>query len=418
MKLKGNFVLKTPSEKSKQKENQKDIVKRKRIVTRVVPITIASLAFAGLVISYFGYQNRILKNQLGTVKQEKIDVQQILQITKSELEEIKNQDQVKRNDELQTLIEDIQTSYDTAVSVYEDLVKIKESSEDTEEFDDLFTQSLVYLSEKEYASASAVLKELSTKITDLENEIAAAQVVVPVNVPVNNSPPGAGYSRQTVQTDAGSFLVSMVAADIGSTKVIVDTASDSDCSNDCPVLPLATYVSRNGAFAGVNGTYFCPATYPSCAGKTGSFDLLVMNKNKHYFNSGNNVYSNNPAVIFGNGYVRFVTAASQWGRDTGVDGVISNFPLLVFNSSITFGGDDDPKKGSKGNRSFVASKGNTVYIGVVHSATVAESARVMQALGMENAMNLDNGGSTALWSGGYKVGPGRNLPNVILFVSK
>lgn len=31
---------------------------------------------------------------------------------------------------------------------------------------------------------------------------------------------------------------------------------------------------------------------------------------------------------------------------------------------------------------------------------------------------LDNGGSTALWSGGYKVGPGRNLPNVILFVSK
>jgi len=143
-----------------------------------------------------------------------------------------------------------------------------------------------------------------------------------------------------------------------------------------------------------------------------------MNKDKTYFNSGNNVYSTNPGVIFGDGYIRFVSAISQWGRDTGPNGVLSNYPLLVFNSNISFGGDDDPKKGSKGARSFVANKGNTVFIGVVHNATVAESARVMKALGMENALNLDDGGSTALWSGGYKVGPGRNLPNVILFIRK
>ena len=91
---------------------------------------------------------------------------------------------------------------------------------------------------------------------------------------------------------------------------------------------------------------------------------------------------------------------------------------MVFNSNVSFGGDDDPKKGSKGGRSFVANKGKTVYIGVVHFATVAEAARVLKTMGMENALNLDNGGSTALWSGGYKVGPGRNLPNVILFVRK
>ena len=98
--------------------------------------------------------------------------------------------------------------------------------------------------------------------------------------------------------------------------------------------------------------------------------------------------------------------------------MLSNYPLLVSGGNISFGGDDDPKKGSKGNRSFVANKGNTIYIGVVHSATVAESALVMKTLGMENALNLDDGGSTALWSGGYKVGPGRDLPNVILFVGK
>lgn len=210
----------------------------------------------------------------------------------------------------------------------------------------------------------------------------------------------------------------MVAADISSTRIIVDTASTSDCSNNCPVLPLADYVARNGAYAGVNGSYFCPAEYPTCAGKTNSFDLLLMNKDKVYFNSGNNVYSSNPAVIFGGGYIRFVGAAKEWGRDTGIDSMISNYPLLVAGGNVVFGGDSDPKHGNKGGRGFVANRGNVVYIGVVHSATVTESARVMKALGMENAMNLDDGGSTALWSGGYKVGPGRNLPNVILFVRK
>ena len=61
--------------------------------------------------------------------------------------------------------------------------------------------------------------------------------------------------------------------------------------------------------------------------------------------------------------------------------------------------------------------GNIAYIGVVFNATVAEAAHVIHALGIENALNLDSGGSTALWSGGYKVGPGRNIPNAVLFVN-
>lgn len=213
-------------------------------------------------------------------------------------------------------------------------------------------------------------------------------------------------------------MVDIIAADLNSTKVIVDTASDSDCKDNCPVLPLATYVSRNGAFAGVNGTYFCPQSYPSCAGKANSFDLLVMNKNKVYFNSDNNVYSTNPAVIFNGSSIRFVAHAQEWGRDTGVDGVISNFPLLIINGQTQFGGDGDPKKSSLATRPFIAAKGNMVYIGVIRGVTVAESAQVLAAMGMEHAMNLDSGGSTALWAGGYKAGPGRDIPNAILFVRK
>jgi len=130
------------------------------------------------------------------------------------------------------------------------------------------------------------------------------------------------------------------------------------------------------------------------------------------------VYSNVPVAVFGSGFARFIGASSGWGRDTSVDAVIANQPLLVSGGNVVFGGDGDPKKGSRGPRSFVGSKGSTVYIGVVSNATVAETAYVLKALGLENALNLDSGGSTALWSGGYKAGPGRDIPNALLFVSK
>jgi len=361
-------------------------------------------------LAFSFYQIYQLKNQ----KEDKLKNFEALQ---TELSDLKNQDQYKKNEELQKEINNIQKTYKNTVDTYEDILSIEEKGIDVKEFNKLFANALSLLSERNFSSASATLITISQKITEAEKKIAAT-FKIPENIPVENTPPGKGYSKQQVSTDAGNFMVSMIAADYSSTRVIVDTASGTECFNDCPVLSLATYVSRNGAFAGVNGSYFCPATYPSCSGKTNTFDTLLMNKDKKYFNSDNNVYSNNPAVIFGGSFIRFVSAASQWGRDTSIDSMISNYPLLVFNSNVSFAGDDDPKKGSKGNRSFIAQKGNTVYIGVVYNVTVAESARVMKVLGMENALNLDSGGSTALWSGGYKAGPGRDIPNAILFVNK
>lgn len=399
--------------------------KLSKAIFKKITLRTAVHAFALLALTIgAAYYLLFLNNQLSlsrklTVEIEQKNQQLMVEIEdlKKQLTELQNEDQRKKNTELSQTIKNIQDTYKSSVSVYEDLVDLKLISKDTKKLDELYASAISVLADKDYTSAGSKLSQLSK---DIAAEKAKVTVVatVPVNAPANNTPPGAGYSRQSVQSDAGSFVVSLVAADLGSTKVIVDTASDGDCANNCPTLPLATYVSRSGAFAGINGTYFCPAEYPTCAGKTGSFDLLVMNKNKTYFNSGNNVYSNNPVVVFQSGSMRFIGSGSGWGRDTGVDGVLMNYPLLVSGGNVSFGGDDDPKKGSKGNRSFVANKGSTGYIGVVHSATVAEAARVLKAMGMENALNLDDGGSTALWSGGYKVGPGRNLPNVILFVRR
>jgi exopolysaccharide biosynthesis protein len=341
--------------------------------------------------------------------------------TKKELQTLKNIDQVKKNQELEERIKNIEKTYSESVKVYENIIDLRDQKKNTAEYDKLLAESLGLLAKRNYSSAGAILAQINSKIAQDNKKTASAPtnaVGSTANIPVNNTAPGAGYSRQKVKTDFGEFIVDVVAADMGSTRVIVDTASDGDCRDNCPVMNLGDYVSRNGAFAGINGSYFCPASYPSCSGKTNSFDTLLMNKNKVYFNSENNVYSTVPAVIFQNGSMRFVGRSLDWGRDTSVDGVLANQPLLVSGGQVVFGGDDEVKRSGAGSRSFVGSTGSTAYIGVVHGVNAAQMARVLHAMGIQNALNLDSGGSTALWSGGYKVGPGRAIPNAVLFVRK
>lgn len=376
----------------------------------------------GLLVTIIISQQTFFTFQSKATTAEKNTLTQNLTTAEKNYQKLLNADQYKRNEALQKESTDLQSTYAKSVTVYEQLTELKLKTK-TDKLDQLYALLVKQLADKNYASAQASLTLLGKNIQTEQDKLAAQATsgssgAASANVTASNTPPGSGYSRQRVKTDIGEFVVDIIAADLNSTRVIVDTATDGDCKDNCAVLPLGDYVARNGAFAGINGTYFCPAAYPTCAGKTNSFDLLVMNKNKKYINADNNVYSTNPAVIFQGGSVRFVGQALEWGRDTSVDGVISNYPLLLSGGNITFGGDGDPKKGGKGSRSFVAAKGSTVYIGVVQNATVAEAAHALKGLGMEHAMNLDSGGSTALWSGGYKAGPGRNIPNAILFVRK
>lgn len=391
---------------------------KKQILSIGIPIAVLIIS-AALVYIFFS-RNQTAQGELTQTQSEKTALQQKLSKVEKDLETLKNQDQVKRNDDLQKEIENINKTFKKTVVLYESFLKLEGDQKKTDEFEKLFAQSITLLSERNYASAEAVLSDLDKKIQEEQTRLVAVSQTetIPQNIPVNNTPPGSGFSRQTVSTELGNFVVNIVTADLNSTRVIVDTASDSTCTNDCPVLSLGDYVARSGAFAGINGSYFCPASYPSCAGKTNSFDTLLMNKNKVYFNSDNNVYSNVPAVAFYGNTARFMGQSSEWGRDTGVDAVIANQPLLLLDGQIVFNGDGEPKRGSKGARSFIGSSGSTVYIGVVQNATVAEVSYVLKAMGIQNALNLDSGGSTALWSGGYKVGPGRNIPNAILFVRK
>ena len=376
--------------------------------------------------TYALYQRRLAieeqQRTAGELVQTKGELDQTLkelETIRTELTELQNEDQVVKNRELQTLIRNLSQANTRAVRDYDRILDLKEKNANVTKVETLWATILSLIAKNDYEQAIKEIGTLETQITQLEAQLAQqAALAIPTVATVSNTAPSSGYQRQRVETSVGTFVVSLVAADLGSTRVIVDTATNGNCANDCPVLSLSDYVSRSGGYAGINGSYFCPATYPSCADKKNSFDLLVMNKEKTYINSDNNVYSTNPAVIFSSGSIRFVGRAQEWGRDTSVDGVLSNFPLLLSGGEIRFTGGGEPSQGTKGNRSFVGNKGNTVYIGVVHGATVAEAAWAAKTLGLDNALNLDDGGSTALWSGGYKVGPGRALPNAIIFVRK
>ncbi len=377
---------------------------------------IKALLLASTVVFLVSSVYYIGKNSLLRSKLYSVAVQ--LQQKTTEFEAFRQTDQVARNDELEKKITDIEKTYDAAAKTYEEILKLNENDQDTQEIKEQYAQVIYYLSERNVASAEATLADLNNKIRTQQLVVPSGSAV-PANVTTNNAAPGSGYSRQYVQNEYGTYLVDIIAADLNSARVIVDTASDSTCTNDCPVDSLGSYATRSGAFAGINGPYFCPAEYPACADKKNSFDTLIMNKSKVYFNSDNNVYSTVPAVIFSGNSARFVGQSLEWGRDTGVDSVIASQPMLLSGGNVVFGGDDEIKRAGKGSRSFIGTNGSTVYIGVVHNANVAEVAQVLKTLGIQYALNLDSGGSTALWSNGsYIVGPGRNTPFGILFIHK
>jgi hypothetical protein len=385
--------------------------------TSVFGVLIVALIIAGAA-TFIYLQNTNLKSKTG----ENLTLAERLASVSGELTDLKNVDQVKLNQKLESENKAINETFKKAASLYEQTLDLKaQNIKYDQKIDQNFILTLKQLSDRNYSSAGGTLAELE-KLIQVEQEKLKPKVTAPTApqaATTSNSAPASGYQRQSVKTDRGDFTVDIIAADLNSTKVIIDTASDSSCSNDCPVLPLATYAQRSGAYAGINGGFFCPAEYPSCVGKTNSFDTLLMNKSKTYFNSDNNVYSQVPVAIFSQGSARFLGRSMDWGRDTGVDGVIANYPLYIQGGNILFTDSPDPKINNKGARSFVANRGSTVYIGFIYSASGGEAATVLKTLGMENALGLDQGGSSALWFGGkYLIGPGRSIPNAVLFVNR
>lgn len=256
-----------------------------------------------------------------------------------------------------------------------------------------------------------------TPIATLKPTVTPKPTLVPVS-----GPPGSGLSTINVATEKGNFKATVLSLDLSNTKVITDTANDSDCGNGCAVSSLQAYIVKNGGFAGVNGTYFCPSTYPDCASKTNSFDFPVYNSRVGHWINGGNLFWNSRAIMYFDGSgAHYMQNASSFSG--GLNAGIVNYPGLVDGGNVQI---DDNQSGlsdkqkARGTKVGIGTRNsNNVMIVVAQNVNMQEFAHVFKSLGAVGALNLDTGGSTALVYGGrYVYGPGRDIPNAIIFASK
>lgn len=278
------------------------------------------------------------------------------------------------------------------------------------------------------ADAFAIMRSLGLGITD--NNLSQ----IPLgDINEANASNGISYVKATVKTSRGSFAVNMLVADLSNPKVkiLTDVAYASDCDDNCPVKPLREYVVGNAGFAGLNGSYFCPKDYSRCATSDGFFYYPIYNSGRKVLINADRVkYTNEPMIVFNNeqNWVFYLhskdfkdIATLESTYDTKIQAAISNGPALIADSKkvLNEAALDTKQRTVKSNRGGLGLKGTKVYMIVASSATVGDLGAIMESLSMEYAINLDGGGSSALYyNGSYKVGPGRNIPNAIVVAER
>ncbi len=241
----------------------------------------------------------------------------------------------------------------------------------------------------------------------------------------------ASYTAQTISTAEGDFYTRVIKLDRAVYEMVTDTGDESDCAGDCQAKPLGDYIAEHGAIAGIHGTYFCPPDYGECGSSINSYDPPVYNTAAGVMiNDVDLVHHNRPMVVqTTDGQMRYFHRPEDFGdtlaeyeSTTGltVQAAIGNWPSLIEEGDNIVA--TEPLESAfsvKGTRGGIGWDQEFVYLVIASSASVQNLAAIFETLGVDYAMNLDGGGTAAMYyQGAYKVGPGRELPNAILFKQK
>ena len=225
---------------------------------------------------------------------------------------------------------------------------------------------------------------------------------------------GLGYSLKTVNTPVGQFQAHVVKERLADVTVRTVTANAVDCFSACPAKPLDQYAAENGGYAAIHGSYFCPPDYAPCAAQVNSFEYAVYNTALAKWLNPRALISNSLFTFTGR-TPHFYPRSGTYDRSA-VSAGISNYPaLLAAGAVVDSTAQQSPTQMQRATRGAIGVDGTYIYLAILPSASVTETAYVMQSLGARDALNLDGGGSAALWiAGSFKVGPGRQLPNAIV----
>jgi hypothetical protein len=226
-----------------------------------------------------------------------------------------------------------------------------------------------------------------------------------------------GYSFQTVKIDRGSFGVHLIKLPLSEVRVKTLSANKDTCKDNCPTKALADYVKDGGGFAGIHGSYFCPPDYEACKGKVNSYDYALYNSDLGKWLSKDSLNWNKTGLATFNGRTpNFYRESTSYGGSSVTAGIV-NYPTLVKSGKVVVDSGDltSFQKDIKGPRGAIGVDSKNIYLAIISNATVIDAAYVMRSLGADDALNLDGGGSSAMYIGnGYVVGPGRSLPNAII----
>ncbi len=247
------------------------------------------------------------------------------------------------------------------------------------------------------------------------------------------------YQHKTITTASGNFAVDIVEINLANPnlKIITDTIKPwPDKASSLGAFgaqSLGKFVLENNGLAGINGTYFCssagcgPANYYFYPVYDTSEEVLVNESELKYWTTGPIMAwdENNKFYYFKDSreFVGVENFENTYGLK--LQAAIGNKPRLIekrMNLLIEWD-IDEKQKNAKAWRNAIAYKDSplknglgTIYLVVAQNATVPDLADIMKVMEVDYALNLDGGLSSALfYNDEYMLGPGRNVPNAIVF---
>lgn len=265
-----------------------------------------------------------------------------------------------------------------------------------------------------------VLKDLAstTSLSELRKFERGAKTTVRGN--------GAAYERRKVKTKFGEFVTDIITINLSDPdlRIITETAENNNCKKRCQAKTLQSFIETNNAFAAMNGTYF-----DTSRSKLNYYFFPVYNSNaRKFINEDQMKYpTTGPLMAFDtdNKFYYFKDsrefkskAAFESKYGVKLQAAIGNKPRLI-EEGLNYLIDwevDHKQLTVKTLRNAIAYKDNKLYLVVTEKSTVPDLAEVLTELGMQYAINIDGGYSTALFYNGNMVkGPGRDIPNAIMF---
>lgn len=238
------------------------------------------------------------------------------------------------------------------------------------------------------------------------------------------------HKRKITTAKGEDFYADVVEIDLDDPELrtVTETANSSDCEKDCPARSLGEFVIDNNGFAGINATYFDTSdskkNYYFFPVYNSELDRMINQEKLKYWTTG-------PMIAFDkeNNFYYFQDSREfksvdyfEDTHDAELQAALGNKPRLIEDGKdLLINWElDDKQKRAKSWRSALAYKEDSgkgkILLVVARYATVPDLANILKAMEVDYALNLDGGNSTCLfYNDEYMLGPGRDVPNALIF---